>query len=54
MYVPMANFQALSDVSVSLMSLHGGVKEDEREFIIPANNESAALPLSMDAGNVLI
>lgn len=36
------------------MSLYSGVKEHEREFVILANHESATLPLSMDAGNVLI
>lgn len=50
----MVDFQTLNDVRVSLMSLHSGVKEDKREFVILANHESASLPLSVDAGNILI
>lgn len=53
-YVPVVNFQTLCEVTVSLVSLYSGVKEHEREFVILANHESATLPLSMDAGNVLI
>lgn len=53
-YVPVVGFQTLCEVRVPLMSLYNGVKEDEKEFVILANHESATLPLSVDAGNILI